>query len=193
MEATRAAAARGYDAVSMRELASAAKVSLATVYQFWSSKDHLIAEAHAERMVAMRDRVVRQPPMGRTAEQRVLRVVRGLVEGLDRADPLAGALMRAMYAPDPAVRASRRAVADSFTTMVDAAIGDAEVADRAAVIATLGHVVDSVVLGWVNGSLEAAGADREITQAVHLLLGPSTDRPSDPEARPPARKAARVS
>ena len=72
MEATRAAAARGYDAVSMRDLASEAKMSLTTVYQFCSSKDHLIAEAHAERMVEMRERVVQKPPKGRTPEERVL-------------------------------------------------------------------------------------------------------------------------
>jgi hypothetical protein len=66
MEATRAAAAHGYDAVSMRALAAEAQMSLTTVYQFCSSKDHLIAEAHAERMVAMRERVAQKPPKGRT-------------------------------------------------------------------------------------------------------------------------------
>jgi AcrR family transcriptional regulator len=189
MEATRAAAARGYDAVSMRDLANEARMSLTTVYQFCSSKDHLIAEAHVDRMLAMRDRVVQRPPPGRTPEERVLRVARGLARGLDRDDPLAWALMRAMYAPDPAVRASRRAVADSFSAMVDAAIGDAEVADRAAVIATLGHVVDSAVLGWVNGTLEADDAYGEIAQAVRLLLRPPANRPSRPQPRRPARKA----
>jgi AcrR family transcriptional regulator len=188
MEATRAAAARGYDAVSMRDLASEAKMSLTTVYQFCSSKDHLIAEAHAERMVAMRDRVLQKPPKGRTSEERVLRVVRGLVRGLDRDDPLAWTLMRAMYAPDLAVRSSRRAVGDSFALMVDAAIGDADVTDRAAVIATLGHVVDSVVLGWVNGSLESEDAYREIAQAVHVVLRPATDRASLPLNRSSTRK-----
>jgi AcrR family transcriptional regulator len=188
MEATRAAAAHGYDAVSMRELASAARMSLTTVYQFCSSKDHLIAEAHAERMVEMRQRVLQKPPKGRTPEERVLRVARGLVRGLDRDDPLAWTLMRAMYAPDPAVRSSRRAVADSFAAMVDAAIGDADVADRAAAIATLGHVVDSVCLGWVNGSLEAEDAYREIAQAVHLVVRPSADRVSRPQTRSSTRR-----
>ncbi len=188
LEATRAAAAHGYDAVSMRALAAQAQMSLTTVYQFCSSKDHLIAEAHVERMVEMRRKVVEKPPKGRTPEARVLRVVRGLVRGLDRDDPLAWALMRAMYAPDPAVRSSRRAVADSFAQMVDAAIGDAEIADRAAVIATLGHVVDSAVLGWLNGSLEAEDAHREIAQAVRLVLRPVNGAPARPPAPRPVRQ-----
>jgi hypothetical protein len=147
------------------------------MYQFCSSKDHLIAEAHVDRMLTLRDRVVAKPPRGRSAEERVLKVVRGIVAGLDRDDPLSWALMRAMYAPDPAIRECRRATAGSFGDMVDAAIGDADVADRPAVIATLGHVVDSAVLGWVNGSLDAEDAYREIAQAVHLLLRPTIDRP----------------
>src|SRR5688500_13982276 len=77
MEATREAARRGYDAVSMRELANATRMSLTTVYQFCSSKDHLIAEAHVERMLELRDRVVVRPPRGRSAEERVRKVMRG--------------------------------------------------------------------------------------------------------------------
>jgi TetR/AcrR family transcriptional regulator, cholesterol catabolism regulator len=170
MEATREAARLGYDAVSMRELANATRMSLTTVYQFCSSKDHLIAEAHVDRMLALRDRIVRRPPRGRSAEARVLAVMRGIVEGLDRDDPLSWTMMRAMYAPDPGVRACRRALDGSFGAMLDAAIGDAEVEGRADIIATLGHVVDSAILGWVNGSLEADGVYREIERAVRLLL-----------------------
>ncbi len=97
--------------------------------------------------------------------------------------------MRAMYAPDPAVRSSRRAVADSFAAMVDAAIGEADVADRPAVIVTLGHVVDSAVLGWVNGSLEAEEAYHEI--GASRSPRPAASRRSgiapDPEAAPEGR------
>jgi AcrR family transcriptional regulator len=196
MEATRAAAARGYDAVSMRDLAQASRMSLTTVYQFCSSKDHLIAEAHVDRMLSLRDRVVARPPRGRTAVERVLKVVRGIVAGLDRDDPLSWALMRAMYAPDPAVRECRRATAGSFSAMVDAAIGADDVADRGAVIATLGHVVDSVVLGWVHGSLEADDAYREIARAVRLVVRPAPPRPavpSGPTATSTKAKAAKGS
>jgi TetR/AcrR family transcriptional regulator, cholesterol catabolism regulator len=200
MAATRDAAQRGYDAVPMRELANATRMSLTTVYQFCSSKDHLIAEAHVERMLELRARVVRRPPRGRSAEQRVLKVMRGIVAGLDRDDPLSWTMMRAMYAPDPGVRACRRALDGSFVDMLDAAIGDADVADRADVIATLGHVVDSAILGWVNGSLEADGVYDELARAVRVVLRAAVEpveaRPAPTRARrsaptaPPAAAAA---
>jgi TetR/AcrR family transcriptional regulator, cholesterol catabolism regulator len=203
MSATREAARLGYDAVSMRELANATHMSLTTVYQFCSSKDHLIAEAHVERMIELRDRVVRRPPRGRTAEERVLKVMRGIVAGLDRDDPLSWAMMRAMYAPDPGVRACRRALDGSFVDMVDAAMGDTDVPDRPDVIATLAHVVDSAILGWVNGGLEADGVYDEIARAVRVLLrsveepgaskrAPAVARTTAPTAKSPPRPARRA-
>ena len=190
MAATREAAHRGYDAVSMRELANATRMSLTTVYQFCSSKDHLIAEAHVERMLELRDRVVVRPPRGRTAEERVRKVMRGLAAGLDRDDPLSWAMMRAMYAPDPGVRECRQALAGSFVEMLEAAIGDAEVLDRADVIATLAHVVDSAILGWVNGSLEADGVYDELSRAVRVVLRGAVDGDEARSAPKPARRTA---
>jgi TetR/AcrR family transcriptional regulator, cholesterol catabolism regulator len=192
MAATREAAHSGYDAVSMRELANATRMSLTTVYQFCSSKDHLIAEAHVERMIELRDRVVVRPPRGRTAEERVRKVMRGLSAGLDRDDPLSWAMMRAMYAPDPGVRECRQALAGSFVEMLDAAIGDAEVLDRADVIATLAHVVDSAILGWVNGSLEADGVYDELVRAVRVVLRGAVDGIEARPAPKPVRGTARL-
>ena len=194
MAATREAAQRGYDAVSMRELANETRMSLTTVYQFCSSKDHLIAEAHVERMIELRDRVVVRPPRGRTAEERVRKVMHGLSAGLDRDDPLSWAMMRAMYAPDPGVRECRQALAGSFVEMLEAAIGDAEVLDRADVIATLAHVVDSAILAWVNGSLEADGVYDELVRAVRVVLrGAVESDAARPVAKPARGTASRAS
>jgi TetR/AcrR family transcriptional regulator, cholesterol catabolism regulator len=189
MAATREAAQHGYDAVSMRELANATRMSLTTVYQFCSSKDHLIAEAHVERMLELRDRVVRRPPRGRTVEERVLRVMRGLAVGLDRDDPLSWAMMRAMYAPDSGVRECRQALEGSFIEMVDAAMGSAEIPDRLDVIVTLSRVVDSTILGWVSGRLEADGVYDELARAVRVVLRTAAE-PAASNGRPASRRGA---
>src|SRR5450432_507952 len=64
IEATRDLAAQGYDAVSMREPANVTHMSLTTIYQLGGSKDQLIAEAHADRMVKFREQLSRRPPTG---------------------------------------------------------------------------------------------------------------------------------
>ncbi len=55
----------GYEAVQMREVAATANVALATIYRYFSSKDHLLAAAMTEWTVRLRDRVAQSPPRGR--------------------------------------------------------------------------------------------------------------------------------
>jgi AcrR family transcriptional regulator len=170
MSATREAARGGYDAVSMRELAEAARMSLTTVYQFCASKDHLIAEAHLEVMEEFRAELAKGRRRGGTPEDRVRRVVRGMVNALERDEPLTRTLMRAMYSLDAGVAEVSRSVAGGFSAMVDSAIGDDEIADREAVIETLGRVIDSAIYGWLARGDDVARVRKTLEQAVHVLL-----------------------
>ncbi|TML66926.1 MAG: helix-turn-helix transcriptional regulator, partial [Actinobacteria bacterium] len=42
------AAEGGYDAVQMRDVATRAQVALGTIYRYFASKDHLLAECQLE-------------------------------------------------------------------------------------------------------------------------------------------------
>jgi AcrR family transcriptional regulator len=170
MEATRAAARNGYDAVSMRDLAETCRMSMTTIYQFCRSKDRLIAEAHLENMENFRRRLSARPPQGATAEARVLHVMRSFAKALEVDEALSRTLMRAMYSLDPEVASARTSVGDAYRTMIDSAIGDEEIADRDAVIGTLGHVIDSVILNWVTRRHDVRWVRRELDAAVRALL-----------------------
>jgi AcrR family transcriptional regulator len=172
LEVTRAAARDGYDAVSMRELAERCRLSMTTIYQFCRSKDRLIAEAHLGNMESFRSAVVARAPRGETAEERVGSVMRRFAKALSVDETASRTLMRAMYSNDPEVADARAGVAAAYAQMLDVAIGDDDIAERGAVIATLGYVIDSVIFGWLTRNQDAAWVQRELEQAVHLLLGP---------------------
>lgn len=172
MDATRAAARHGYDAVSMRDLAETCRLSMTTIYQFCRSKDQLIAEAHLDDFEAFRRRTAARPPAGATAEARVRHVMRSFAKALVADETLARTLMRAMYSLDPAVTTPRALVGDTYRSMIDLAIGDEPVARRDQVIGTLGHVIDSVIIGWLAGRHDIAWVRRELDDAVVALLGP---------------------
>ena len=174
LEATRRAARDGYDAVSMRDLAREAKMSLNTVYKFCSSKDQLIAEAHAELMEDFRVALSMNPPRGRTAEKRVKVVLRGIAGALERDELRTRALMRSIYSGGEGVAVARQAATGSYEQMVAAAMGDEDIADRAAGIATLGHVINSVILNWLNNGWDSARVASDLDDAARLLLGPSS-------------------
>ena len=63
-------AERGYDAVQMRDVSATANVSLATIYRYFSSKDHLLAAAMTEWTTELQERVAQSPPRGDTAAGR---------------------------------------------------------------------------------------------------------------------------
>ena len=195
MKATRTAARKGYDAVSMRDLAETCRLSMTTIYQFCRSKDHLIAEAHLSNMEEFRARISTRPPRGATAEQRVLSVMRSFARALDD-EPLTRTLMRAMYSLDPDVGAAQASVNGVYTAMLEAAIGDDVIEGRDAVITTLGHVVDSVILGWLVRGHDTAWVRRELEAAVHVLFrgttaarGTAARAQHVPTRRPVSRRA----
>ncbi len=181
MAATRRAARQGYDGVSMRELASVTKMSLATIYSFCPSKDQLIAEAHADRMEHFRTRLDEHPPPGATAELRVQAVAHGMVDALEKDETATRTLMRALYSGGPGVGASRTAVSATYRSIIDAAIGDEDIPDRAAVIETFGFVVNSVILDWLTPGLTSEGHDaafarNALDQAIHVLFAQGRSR-----------------
>jgi AcrR family transcriptional regulator len=182
MEATRVAAREGYDAVSMRELADKCRLSMTTIYTFCRSKDQLIAEAHLENMEGFRRRLTAMPPKGATTEERVLNVMRSFTKALDVDDALSRTLMRAMYSIDPEVAGPRSSVGTVFAAVIDAAVGDDELANRDAIIATLGHVIDSVILGWLTRRHDTAWVRRELSVGVKALFA------AQPSRTPPRRR-----
>ncbi len=135
----------------MRDLARETKMSLNTVYKFCGSKDQLIAEAHAE--------------------------LRGIAGALERDDVTTRTLMRSIYSGGTGVAVARQAVTGSYHSMIDAAIGSEAIADRDAVIETLGHVINSVVINWLNNGWDAARVSSVLADAARVLVGPRASGP----------------
>jgi AcrR family transcriptional regulator len=170
MEATRAAARGGYDAVSMRELAEKCRLSMKTIYKFCRSKDQLIAEAHLDGMMDFRARLTAQPPVGATARERVQHVVLAFANALEVDELRSRAMLRAFYSLDADATELRGGVSDSFAQMIDAAIGATAIDDRQAVISSLAHVMDSVIGTWLARRGDGAWVRRELESAVRVLV-----------------------
>ena len=161
----------------MRDLARETKMSLNTVYKFCGSKDQLIAEAHAERMDDFRAVLAERPPRGDTAQKRVKVVLRGIAGALERNDVMTRTLMRSIYSGGTGVAVACQAVTGSYHSMIDAAIGSEAIADRDAVIETLGHVINSVVINWLNNGWDAARVSSVLADAARVLVGPRASGP----------------
>ena len=101
------------------------------------------------------------------------------MRALEADGQLTRTLMRAMYSLDPNVAETRAAMTGTYTGLIDLAIGDADVPGRGAIITTLGHVIDSVVLNWLSERHDASWAKAELESTVHVLLGDRSELDPD--------------
>ena len=165
------AASGGYDAVMMKEVAADAGVALGTVYRYFASKDHLLAEALVAWGGVLAQRLRQHPPRGETPGERVAQVFRRMARGVEARPELGIALTRALLSCDPSAFANRSGLSRMLREWIGLALGDAAVSDREAVIAVLEHVCFSCMISLVNGHRTPRQVGAELERTARLLLG----------------------
>lgn len=164
------AAEGGYDAVVMRDLADQANVAVGTLYNYFTSKDHLLAAAYVEWADELVDRVRSRPRHGVTPAERVSDAIGRICEGLGRQPKLVSAILTATNSRAPEVAELDQKVAIQITEVIEGALDleDPELSLQVAVV--MEHVMHSALLSWVYGRMTMAQAIETITTTAHLLL-----------------------
>lgn len=110
----------GDDGLTVRAVATRAGVTHTTAYAYFSSRDHLVAEAYRRRV---REVPVAAPDLDRPLGQRVRAAVAG--PGLAAADDpaLARAALTALLSEEPAVAEIRDALGRDVAARLEAAVG----------------------------------------------------------------------
>jgi AcrR family transcriptional regulator len=162
----------GYDAVQMRDVAATANVALATIYRYFSSKDHLLAAAMGEWIERLRDRVAQSPPRGGTASEQLVDVLQRACRAMERQPKLSAALVRALSSPDAAVRETSAGVRQQIGHMVDGILVDLPTAVRADILAVIGHVWYSTLVAWAHGLGDFDTVAAELARAARVLVEP---------------------
>jgi AcrR family transcriptional regulator len=168
--ATRLAASGGYDAVMMKDVAERAGVALGTVYRYFASKDHLLAESLVAWGGALGERLRQSPPRGATPGERVAQVFRRMARGVAAQPELGVALTRALLSCDPSAFANRSGLSAMMREWIELALGGAPVRDRAGVVAVLEHVCFSCMISLVNGHRNPREVGEELERTARLLL-----------------------
>ena len=165
-------AERGYDAVQMREVSASANVSLATIYRYFSSKDHLLAAAMTEWTSRLQGRVTQAPPKGKTPADQLVDVLHRACRSLERQPKLSIALVRALSSSDAGVTQSGAEVQRLIADMAEPILSDFDDDVRADILATLGHVWYSALAAWANGRREFSWVMDELERSARVLVAP---------------------
>ena len=166
---------RDYERISVREVAEAAGVALATLYHYFPSKDHLFAEALVQWASTMGPDITRRPPNGATAAQRLEGTLLRAARAFERRPQLARLLTRFETSDEPyAHEALSRLDATTSDVYLDL-LSDLPRDEALRVVRVLDAVFDSSLRAWSSGRASAADMRRAISDAVALVLG---DRPA---------------
>lgn len=168
--ARKLAAEGGYDAVQMRDIAAASDVALGTIYRYFSSKDALLAAAMAEWTAELQERLARTPPKGDSPADRLVDVLRRACNSMEAQPLLSAALVRALASADDGVAAGSREVNDRVASISAEILEHLDASTRADVLAVLGHVWYSALVGWVNGRTSMTTVGDELERAARILL-----------------------
>jgi AcrR family transcriptional regulator len=162
----------GYDAVQMRDVAVTANVALATIYRYFSSKDHLLAAAMIEWTGRLQGRVAQSPPRGDTAADQMVDVLHRACKAMERQPKLSVALVRALSSADAGVTESATAVQEQIALMGNDILADLPAKVRADILAVLGHVWYSALVSWANGRRDFHSVMEELERASRVLIEP---------------------
>jgi AcrR family transcriptional regulator len=160
----------GYEAVQMRDVAARADVAMGTVYRYFTSKDHLLAAALVHWVEQLDARLAQHPPVGDSADQRVIDALDRALRSMGRQPLLVAAVFTALASPDPAAIECQQQVSILMERIITRAIGHPhppDLSDRARI---LGHVWYSALVGWVNGWGNMVRVHDELVVAIDLLL-----------------------
>jgi AcrR family transcriptional regulator len=170
----RLAADGGFDAVQMRDVATAADVALGTVYRYFSSKERLLLEAMAEQQADLRAYLDAHPPEGDSAAARVVAVLRRANASLRRHPDVTAAMVRAFGSAQPENADIVRKVTEIMTAIITGAIQGGErhapTGRELRVARILMQVWLSSLNGWVCGVDGPERVVDDLEAAAALLL-----------------------
>jgi AcrR family transcriptional regulator len=160
----------GYEAVHMRVVAERAGVALATVYRYFESKDHLLSAAVSEWTSQLQKALTRYPARGETPVEQLVDVLRRASRALERRPQFAAALIRALHSPDAGVGVAAADVRHQISAISTPILRHLPPADAEGIVAVIGHVWNSAIMGWANGRAPISSIGDELENAARLLL-----------------------
>ncbi len=165
--------AREYEQIQIRDVSERADVALATLYRYFTSKEHLYAAALLEWSKSYNLQTRTGQALGSDAA-RIRYLLLRIVRGVGRRPQLLRAEMVLDNSPDPNARILFEQLAARHVEVLTAALHDVA-PDRAdAIVEATYSVLATQLRGWARGRCTITDVERSVNRVVDLVL------PADP-------------
>jgi AcrR family transcriptional regulator len=160
-----------YDAVQMRDVAREANVALATVYRYFTSKEHLYAATLYEWAEGFPTHGADRATVGVTDEARLRTLMRRTVRAFERHPQMMRAQLVVELSSDPNARAIFEQFAQRQTQVLTAALSGMNAETAAAVVETIQVVLGGRLRLWALGRSSLREVDRSVQRTIDLIFG----------------------
>src|SRR5438445_5442945 len=159
-----------YDSIQMRDVAQEAGVALATVYRYFTSKEHLYA-------AALLDWAGNFPAVGqskgaghRSDEARLRALMRRAVRAFERYPQM----MRAEIVLESSTDPNARALFDQFAALnvgaLTSALPSTDPETAAGIVETANSVLATRLRSWALGRVTISEVDRSVQRTIDLIF-----------------------
>jgi len=163
---------RDVEKVQMKDVAEEADVALGTVYNYFSSKDHLFAEVLIAWAATMGSGIARNPLKGATDVERLTAVFHRSVRAFSRQPQLARLIATLETSSDPFAREVLARLGEATTGVYASAMHDVDRAHAEAIVRVMDAVLASGLRSWVSGHATITEVNARLSEAASLLLRP---------------------
>ncbi len=159
-----------YDAIQMRDVAERAGVALATIYRYFTSKEHLYAAGLLEWSADYPTRGRSGRRTGASPEERLRTLMRRAVRAFEQYPQM----MRAEIVLESSHDPNARALFEQFASQNSGALLDALQGIEPSVASSIVDVVNAVLAtrlrSWALGRGSIHDVDRSVQQAIDLVF-----------------------
>jgi AcrR family transcriptional regulator len=161
----------GYEAVTMGAVADRIGIARATIYRYFTSKDHLLAEIMDEWTARINDDLRRNPPPGKTLADRVGAAFARIIETSARNPGLTSALLLAATSSDPAAADAFPSWSAPVEIYLRTLVGNRTVEHLDEITTVLSYVFFSALIATALRGKDVAEAVQVLETTVRLLFG----------------------
>jgi TetR/AcrR family transcriptional regulator, cholesterol catabolism regulator len=169
--AAQLATAGGYEAVTMGAVADRIGIARATVYRYFSSKDHLLAEIMEEWTARINADLRRNPPPGKTLADRIGAAFERIIETAARNPGLTSAMLLSATSSDPAAADAFPSWSAPVAVYLKTLVGQHKVDQFDEIVTVLSYVLFSALIATALRGRDPSEAAQVLRTTVRLLLG----------------------
>jgi AcrR family transcriptional regulator len=159
-----------YEQIQMRDVAEEAGVALGTVYNYFSSKEHLFAEVLIAWAATLAPNISRNPLRGRSDAARLTEVLQRSVRAFERQPQLARLVATLETTADTYASQTLAELRTATTPVYVAAMHDVDPARAEAIVRVVDAVLASGLRSWVSGRISIGEVNDRLAEAVKLFL-----------------------